>query len=486
MKQNFHFIILLLFLSIAIFVGYNITQLDNEIKTNQYNTLVNDLSIVANNFSIWMCNKKSMLETSKDTVDNFTYDEVTQWATKNPYLNLNNNNPDVSQTYIGLANGQFITGGEWIPPSDYDPRTRVWYQEAVEADTTIVSSVYIDRETGDQLVTISSPLYLEDEFVGVISADVFLNNIHAFLDTQLRNPDTYAYIIDQSGMVTMHSKRPDFIGQNLYTDIKDQNIIPYFEQAKSSIDMIRMEYVFQDQNIRGIVKNMEDGEWYLAVALEYNNTSSFWESFTLQHALFNFTILLIIVILIIIIFRIKVKMDNLHTRLKYDNEKDFLTGIYNRRYFNIFMENLWKTSLETETISVLMMDIDFFKQYNDTYGHIKGDEILKEVTNCISSHIRKSDILARYGGEEFALVLKDISPEATFRIATTIKEALYELNLEHKSSIHKRITISIGVVTVKPSNGISVRDTVDQADKALYDAKESGRNMVSVYEGEES
>lgn len=157
MKKNFLLIITLLFMSIAVFIGFNITQLDNEISNNQYNTLVNDLSIVANNFSIWISNKKNMLEVSKDTVNNFSYEEITRWSTENPYLNLNNDDPNVSQTYIGLSDGHFITGGQWVPPEDYDPRTRVWYEEAVAADATIVSTVYIDRETSEQIVTINSP-----------------------------------------------------------------------------------------------------------------------------------------------------------------------------------------------------------------------------------------------------------------------------------------------------------------------------------------
>lgn len=481
MKKNFRLIISILVLTVVLFIVYNISQLENQISEKQYDNLVNDLTRVTNNFGIWINNKKDMLNTSKDVLNNFDYDEIVKWKTENPYLNINNENPDVSQVYIGLSDGGFVTGGEWIPPDDYDPRARIWYQEAVAADDTIVSNVYVDRETGNQLVTISSPLYIDNSFAGVVSADVFLNNIHDYLKKQISFDNTYTYLLDKSGMIIIHTSREDIVGQSLYTDIKNDVIIKYFENAKESAETVRMEYVYNDQNIRGIMRKVEGGEWYLAVALEYDNRLFSSVSLNKGNLMVNGFGLLIMLILIYMILKMKTELENVNKDLVDENEKDFLTSIYNRKYLNLYLEKLWTTEFKSNEVSFMIMDIDYFKDYNDAYGHIQGDEVLIEVTKCISEHVRKGDVLARYGGEEFALVLDGVPTEIATKVGNIIKDAVYDLNIKHEVSAFKRVTISIGIITVTPDSGISVRETIDYADSALYKAKEAGRNSVVIY-----
>ena len=209
MKLRFQLVILVLFASVVLFAVYNISIVSQEIAEKQYNDLVHELSDITKNFDIWIIDKVNIVETTKDVIDNFTCEELVQWNKGNPYLNINNENPNVSQIYIGLTDGNFITGGQWVPPKEYDPRTRTWYKEAHAADKTIVSKVYIDRETGDKLVTVSSPLYLESKFVGVISADVFLDDINDFIITQLKDEDYYAYLVDDDGTIVIHTKNSD-------------------------------------------------------------------------------------------------------------------------------------------------------------------------------------------------------------------------------------------------------------------------------------
>ena len=196
---------------------------------------------------------------------------------------------------------------------------------------------------------------------------------------------------------------------------------------------------------------------------------------------FNSALILILLILIYLIVRAKRETDNANRLLRYETEKDFLTGVYNRRYFNLYMEACWKGESAHDKISLLMMDIDLFKDFNDTYGHLKGDDVLKTVTDCIVEHVRKEDVLARYGGEEFALVLDAVDTEVAVQVADKIRQAVYDLAIVNEAAQTGRITISIGVVTVAPMSGITVRETIDQADKALYEAKEEGRNRVVVH-----
>ena len=132
-------------------------------------------------------------------------------------------------------------------------------------------------------------------------------------------------------------------------------------------------------------------------------------------------------------------------------------------------------------ISLLMMDIDHFKGYNDTYGHIKGDEVLIEVTKAINDTIRKQDIFARYGGEEFVLVLEQVSENDAEKIAEKIIEAVYEADIENTSSPKGRITISIGIASMLNRKKLDLSQFTNRADQALYKAKEKGRNTLAVF-----
>jgi diguanylate cyclase (GGDEF)-like protein len=129
-------------------------------------------------------------------------------------------------------------------------------------------------------------------------------------------------------------------------------------------------------------------------------------------------------------------------------------------------------------ISLVMMDIDNFKGYNDTYGHIKGDEVIKNVTNIINQQTRKGDVFARYGGEEFILVLNDVTKEFAYKIAEKLRKSVEALALEHRQSSFGYITLSIGVVTRTTDRVANISQFVNAADEALYKAKEAGRNNV--------
>ncbi|SDZ20754.1 diguanylate cyclase (GGDEF) domain-containing protein [Tindallia californiensis] len=482
MKKIFQRSMGLLILAILVLTAYNFNVVRNEMLENRYNALINDLRTDSATFGLWIKEKKSIVNTAKDIYDNFSYEELVAYNTENPYLNINNEDPSISQLYIGLADGHFITGGQWIPPEDYDPRTRTWYLEAQEAGKTIVSSVYVDRETGEMLVTISSPLYLRERFIGVISADVFLESIRGFLMTEMEKRNSYSMLVDEDGTMVIHTHRPNLEGQNIYTDLGSSLFKDYFNEAKQSQDIVRMAYAYEGEDILGIVQKADGRNWYLAVARVDDVT--LWNAQLGYPWIFfvNALMLTVIVVLMGMILKARSELHSMNTLLTKENEKDFLTGIYNRRYLNLYLESVWRQQ-RVEALSLLILDVDFFKNYNDTYGHIQGDEVLKNLTKCINNLVRKKDVFARFGGEEFALVLEDVEGPEVEKIAQKSIDAVYHLAMKHETSPFKRVTISIGVVTVAPGKQISVREAIEYADKALYEAKESGRNKVVFHEG---
>lgn len=158
---------------------------------------------------------------------------------------------------------------------------------------------------------------------------------------------------------------------------------------------------------------------------------------------------------------------------------DSLTGLANRRQFDAVLANEYRRAIrEGTTLALIMIDIDFFKEYNDEYGHPEGDACLKTVADALSGVLKRpADLVARYGGEEFAIVLPD-TPDAA-PIAEECRKAVQERAMPHRlSSVANVVTISLGLSVLEPGQRIGAHELVARADDALYQAKETGRNRV--------
>jgi len=160
---------------------------------------------------------------------------------------------------------------------------------------------------------------------------------------------------------------------------------------------------------------------------------------------------------------------------------DGLTGIPNRRVFDELLVREWRRCARLQKpISVVMLDVDYFKKFNDRYGHQAGDECLKSVAKMIAGAVpRASDLAARYGGEEFVLILSETDAEGARAVANRIREQVAELKVANEDSPHRWVTLSCGISTVVPGDEIQVEKLVKSADNALYLAKKQGRNSVA-------
>ncbi len=174
-----------------------------------------------------------------------------------------------------------------------------------------------------------------------------------------------------------------------------------------------------------------------------------------------------------------------HERLKILGLLDPLTGVHNRRYFDERLEEeVSRVAREERALSCLFLDIDFFKQFNDTFGHHVGDCVLQKVAATIKSHMRSSDILARFGGEEFSVLLVNTDRDEAMEIAERIRCAISELPQVVADNDTQQVTISIGcsvLLSDHPPASIAITSQalVERADKALYQAKALGRNRVN-------
>lgn len=161
---------------------------------------------------------------------------------------------------------------------------------------------------------------------------------------------------------------------------------------------------------------------------------------------------------------------------------DGLTGISNRRKFNEFLELTWNfAEHESVPVSMILMDIDFFKLFNDHYGHQAGDDCLIQIAGALSESLcHKTDFVARYGGEEFVCVLPNATTEVALEMAEKLRKSVLELEIPHAfSAAAEYVTISLGVATAIPADDSHYDSLIRMADGALYQSKETGRNKVS-------
>jgi diguanylate cyclase (GGDEF)-like protein len=172
----------------------------------------------------------------------------------------------------------------------------------------------------------------------------------------------------------------------------------------------------------------------------------------------------------------------LETRLLNElAERDGMTGLYNRRIFDDYVERLWRQSRREGTgVAIIFVDIDFFKLYNDLQGHQAGDDCLKRVAKCIARGAKRPfDFAARYGGEEFVLVLYGPPDEHARSVPEQIRRDVLELAIPHAGSqVAKHVTVSVGFTVATPETSRSLAGAIQTADEALYQAKREGRNRV--------
>lgn len=162
--------------------------------------------------------------------------------------------------------------------------------------------------------------------------------------------------------------------------------------------------------------------------------------------------------------------------------EDSLTQLANRRQFDTHLSQEWKRMTRDKTpLSLIMCDIDFFKAYNDTFGHQAGDRCLQQIAKAISSAVKRpADLVARYGGEEFAVILPNTDREGALQVANEIKVNIRALEISHYTKASQYVTLSFGVASAMPTPATFPDILITNADKALYQAKAEGHDRVSL------
>jgi len=186
----------------------------------------------------------------------------------------------------------------------------------------------------------------------------------------------------------------------------------------------------------------------------------------------------------ITILRLRQNLEEQNARLEKLANTDYLTNLYNRRrFFHAAEEEFTKAINGGTPFSITLIDLDYFKQINDTFGHLVGDQVLIHVAKLIRTHCRVSDVAARYGGEEFIILHPSINSRIAFQVAERVRKVVEAAPYEYENN-EIGVTLSAGVVDTLVDQNISrIDDVLGLADKALYRAKDAGRNQVVLFDG---
>ncbi|HWT73001.1 MAG TPA: sensor domain-containing diguanylate cyclase [Oxalicibacterium sp.] len=180
--------------------------------------------------------------------------------------------------------------------------------------------------------------------------------------------------------------------------------------------------------------------------------------------------------------RTEARLADMQKELEALSFKDGLTGVANRRMFDSALELEWANARRnSQPLSLILLDIDYFKQYNDHYGHVQGDECLKRIAQTLGAAGKRArDLFARFGGEEFILVLPETDEASAVKVAERCRSLIFKEQIPHAhSAVSQIVTISLGVGTIIPGAADTPRDFLDSVDKRLYQAKQRGRNCIA-------
>ncbi|MCX6072753.1 MAG: diguanylate cyclase [Campylobacterales bacterium] len=323
---------------------------------------------------------------------------------------------------------------------------------------------------------------------GLINNDELANNLTLGLEHVNQNWASYI----------SHDKRPEELPYIHYTETQIETMQSYFEE----IQTLASDHPHKSSiSLETLSDNITSIHTTISKLITYEISAAQYERSTLlahhQNSLMQLAIMLGVILLGVMTFAWHIFMQierqqqqllqsaqtlqHLNTKLEHASYTDTLTGIFNRRYFNLVYEREFKRALRSaHPITFIMVDIDFFKQYNDTYGHLQGDIALQNVAHVLkSSLLRPGDFVFRLGGEEFGVILTDANCSDTHKMAERLRFNVETLDMEHKGNKNLGIlTISLGAICITPIAGMNNETLLQSADTNLYAAKERGRNQV--------
>ncbi len=375
---------------------------------------------------------------------------------------IDENNTGVYTYY----DGEYLDGSGWIPPDDYDPKSRDWYKYAKEAGGKItLVKPYYNLQTFTIMMSVSQLL---DDGDSVVSMDIFLDSVQEMTeDVHTKNDIEEALVMDSSGMIVAASDS-EKVG-NIYSEIRGSYEFDLYRAAFKGKENI-LTISSPDGPKMLFISEINDN-WKIILVVDKSVAFRSLNSvYILSGAATIFT--LIILILIFIYVHGKEKESR---HLSVLSETDRMTGVKNHAAGEVDVRHLIQSGAEG---MFCIMDADDFKGVNDNYGHDVGDKVIKAIADCLKKTFRDHDVIYRLGGDEFAVFAEGITNEETaIRVLNRFFENLKKMNIDE---IKERcIFMSVGVTFCDDNNDDTFEKIYKRADEGVYESKKHSGNHIS-------
>jgi diguanylate cyclase (GGDEF)-like protein len=405
------------------------------------------------------------------------YEMVSKYVTDiNDYI-LDNEKYKIYSTgvygFFDVFGGKFHDGAGWIPPSGYTPSDRPWYKAAIEANgKTTVTEPYMAMAKGVYTMTFTRRIFSADgKPLGIVCLDIILDRVRELIANTHFEYKGYGVLLNSQLEILAHPDKTMYGKKMLDINI---SLLPIVESLKQGIPVLEHRI----KNYKGkpsvlFLRQIENG-WYIAVMI---SEAAYFKEMRIM----RLAIIVLGTILATLFIGIFKKLTIANEKLEALSTTDELTKLNNRRSFLEYINLIWKQNHRLNLpVTILMIDIDYFKKYNDSLGHLEGDKALVAIAKCLKNNIkRETDFVARFGGEEFVCVLPFVEKIEGFEFTKTMVQSVEDMKIPHPmNSCSKYLTISAGIASAVPDGNNSHIQLLDEADKALYSAKASGRNRV--------
>lgn len=406
--------------------------------------------------------------------------------------------PQLHGLFYYDAQGKWIATSEKVVPQNINNSDREYFQyhRTNPRDSVHIGPVIRSRSTGELVIPVS--LRVNDSsggFSGVLLATIqvdYFRRYYSYYEMGAR--DVLVLMLPDSTVLYARPMPDSYIGKNLSSSRLFQSLLAKYDRGG-----VQWHAALDGQaRVFGFARSER---YSLVVAAGYDKDNLFisWLKARVKDVLLDLALLLGIMLMGAYVLtqarrsarnqqeltRLRDELTAANLSLENLANADGLTGLANRRQFDIFLQqSLLNAAERNEPVSLILMDIDYFKRYNDTYGHVAGDVCLKTVADALKElAMRSSDKVARYGGEEFAIILPGATQLDALYIAREAVKAVSARNIAHNSSsIAAHVTLSAGCATFMPDRDrLDPQALIEKADEALYLAKHGGRNQARRY-----